>query len=157
MLKEIQIGGEAVRFKASAATRIFYNHLFKKDVGDELTDYIRQNNELKELQKQILNVTALPDEDASKAGRLTELLTDPRFSEFKRFSERFFPQFAYITYLEANTEQPKDIYKALTMEDFTAFLCMHEMADFTGNAGAFLDLWQSQAKQTVNPKNALGR
>lgn len=155
--KNIEISGELVKFKASAATKILYHQLFKTDLNDEISEYIKKNQNMQSVREALTKAQGMPDSDPGKAQALADVLASKEYNDFLEFSKRFFSQFAYITYLEANEKEPRDVFAKLSKDEFLLWLMNYEAADFYLNGQAFISLWRENESHGSNPKNAAAR
>lgn len=155
--KNIEINGELIRFKASAATKILYHQLFKKDLADEIAEYIRRNQDMQAVRAGLVKAQEMPDDDPAKVQALADVLASPAYNEYLEFTKRFFSQFAYITYLEANEKEPRDVFAKLSKDEFLLWLMNYDSGAFYTNATAFITLWRENESHSSNPKNAAAR
>lgn len=153
----IEIEGKDVVFKASAATKILYHQLFKTDITDDLRTFIDNQDMLKNMRAQVAAVHELPADNPQKVQVISQTIKSPAYKAANDFAAKFATQFAYITYLEGNKENPQAVFKELNNDAFLAWLMGYDAGTLGGHIADFMALWQSNEAASVKAKNANAR
>ena len=151
MYKTLVYDGKEIRFKASGATKILYKRLF----GSSPDDYFMKKSEVMTdpiVRKNVETVQKLNGEGPEADAAALELMKNKEYVQTTTEYYDFVQQYAYITYLEANTE-PLKIGPELTIEKYVAWLMGFEESFFRNNAAEFQKLYQTNIKPEVEEKN----
>lgn len=150
MKKNIEIGGELLTFRCSAATRKLFSRAFKQNIDEEIAKYAEFLPELRKALEEINKEE--PETPEQQFERVQKINNSPEVQKANAFTVDFWPKFAYITYLEGN----KDFHEinALATEDhFLEWLLQYDESDFVSKAGEFMQLWVANKNTTVTRKN----
>jgi len=134
MIRKINVGNKDEDFKCSAATSILYKRLFGISLTTEITKLATITKSAEEVRKKLSN---LQGQD------LVDLLAnDTSLVDLTNTMTQIVPQMAYIMWLEANKPQ-KEVFRALTQEDYILWLSEYEPNDLVTASGEFIDLWNA--------------
>ena len=155
MYRTITYDGKNYNFKASAGTDLLYKRLFKVDL-----DVVFKNTfmglgdiDASQVLKEAMEVRELPNDDPEKIRKGLELISaNPEIFNMRSKFVEFAKSFGFITYLEANNE-PKDINKYLTVEEYTLFLMGFDGKFFSENTDVFRSLYEENMSQGSTAKN----
>lgn len=153
MEKTLEINGKEIKFKASAATNIFYKRAFKDDIVIRLSSYTKNIKKLQAIKNKVDALKA--DNTRSKeevASEMAELVSSDVFEEISSFSSETLPRLAYIMFLEANTEA-NSIFSKLNEENYLLWLMGIDEEELLNITSEVMEIWRGGAKNTSTAKN----
>lgn len=153
MQKTIELSGNEMKFKSSAATNILYKKAFGEDILVKLAAYSKNLKELKNMQAKIAELRAdqsRPQEEVLED--LNKIMNSDVFTSSQKFSSETLPRLAFIMWLEANETQ-QNILRKLNEDEYIVWLMGIDQDDLLAITGEVMALWQAGAKTNSKPKN----
>lgn len=150
MYKKINIDGNSVDFKCSAATNILYKRLFGKSLSTEIASMATLSSSA---YKMIEELNKLQENKEENNEKILDLLAEnTSIVDLTDRTEKIGPQMAYIMWLEANKPQ-RELFQRLTEEAYILWLTSFEKGDMNNVYTELMNLWTDTNKTNSNLKN----